>query len=58
MVWNFAGSLPPGALALAPDSLIWVGGHEIPSAERRVVALGVPVGTPACSPGPPAWPPR
>ena len=41
-VWNFAGILPPGVLALAPDSPIWVGGYEIPSAERGVVALGVP----------------
>ena len=32
-------------LALAPDSPIWVGGHEIPSAERGVVARGVPLGT-------------
>ena len=33
-------------LALAPDSPIWVGGQEIPLAQRGVVALGVPLGTP------------
>ena len=45
-VWNSAGILPPGVLAFAPDSPIWVGGQEIPLAQRGVVALGVPLGTP------------
>ena len=48
---RFGTSLACSHLACLPLPLIprfgfvWVGGHEIPSAERGVVALGVPVGT-------------
>ena len=45
-MWNCAGLLPPGVPALAPDSPIWVGDPALPAAERGLVALGVPVGTP------------
>ena len=45
-VWDCAGPLPPGVPALAPDSPIWVGDPALPAAERGLVALGVPVGTP------------
>ena len=44
-VWNAAGTLPPGVLALAPDSPVWVGDLSLPPAQRGLVALGVPFGT-------------
>ena len=46
-VWNAAGVLPDAVPQLAPDSAVWVGDTALSPEQRGLVALGVPLGSPA-----------
>ncbi|OLP83903.1 132 kDa protein [Symbiodinium microadriaticum] len=46
-VWNAAGALPNAVQQLAPDSAVWVGDTALSPEQRGLVALGVPLGSPA-----------
>ena len=46
-VWNAAGALPNAVPQLAPDSAVWVGDTALSPEQRGLVALGVPLGSPA-----------
>ena len=46
-VWNAAGVLPTAVLQLAPESQVWVGDLALSPEQRGLVALGVPIGSPA-----------
>ena len=45
-LWNAAGVAPAGVLELAPGGEVWVGNPALPAAQRGIVALGAPIGTP------------
>ena len=43
-MWNKAGAQPPGAETIGPE--VWVGGSNVAPAQRGIVVLGSPPGSP------------